>query len=76
MTKLEWIENILMGDGQISNIETVYGAKGVRTTRLSESIRKLRARGWKISTNEVRGDKGQYIDCIYKLQSLPKEKQK
>jgi len=76
MNKLEKIENILIRDGGISNIETVYGTHGVRTTRLSDAISKLRARGYGIQTEMSRGAKGEYIDCHYILKSLPPKKKK
>ena len=71
MTKKQRVEELLLRDGSVSNIEIVYGTHGVRSTRLSDLIMKLRNMGYKIETKEVRGAKGEYIDCIYKLIELP-----
>ena len=76
MSKLEKVKRILKRDGGISNIETVYGTHGVRTTRLADVISKLRAQGYGIQTNVERTDKGEYIDCHYILKLVPNKKMK
>ena len=76
MSKIEQVKRILKRDGGISNIETVYGTHGVRTTRLADVISKLRAKGYKIQTNVERSENGGYIDCHYFLKALPKKKMK
>ena len=76
MTKILKIEKILLRDGGISNIETVKGTHGVRTTRLADTIAKLRARGYNIETTVERSADGGYIDCHYLLKEKPKKKMK
>ena len=76
MSKIEQVKRILKRDGGISNIETVYGTHGVRTTRLADVISKLRAKGYGIETNIQRSESGKYIDCHYILKMLPMKKMK
>lgn len=66
MSKQSRIEEILKDKGEISNIDTIMGKHGVRTSRLGAVIHNLRSK-YKIDTRVLKYQSGEYKDCIYVL---------